>query len=476
MNYTQIIAKNTSVLLISQIISYVFVFFTTIYTARYLGVENFGILSLSIAFTGIFVIFADLGLSTLTVREVSRNKSLSSKYLVNFGLLKVILAFFTFFMIFLFVNILHYSQQVQLVIYIMSISVIFNSFAGLISSIFQAYEKMEYTSIGIIINSIILFVGVMAAIYYQLNVLAFATVYAVSNFALFLVYIIICTKKFVSPFWEMDFSFLRQKLKLALPFGITSVFVTIYYWIDSIMLSVMVGNEAVGLYNAAYRLILVLLFVPSVLNMAIFPAMSQFYVNSKKSLKIAYEKYFKYMAILGIPLGVGTTLLANKIILIIYGVEYTNATIALQILVWSTVIIFMSGAFARLLEASDKQILITKITAICAIINIILNLIIIPKYGYIGASVITVLTELLAFILGLKAVSAMNYGFMPISPKILTKIFIASMIMSIFIILFVKWNLIFLILMSTLIYFLTLLILKGFDNEDINLIRNIFNR
>ncbi len=475
MNYTRIIAKNTSVLLISQIISYAFVFLTTLYTARYLGVENFGILSLSIAFTGIFVIFADLGLSTLTVREVSRDKSLSSKYLVNFGLLKIVLAVLTFFLIFLSVNILHYSQEIQLVIYIMSISVIFNSFAGLISSIFQAYEKMEYISIGIIINSIILFVGVMVSIYYQLDVLAFATFYAVSNFALLLLYIIICQKKFVSPFLEMDLSFLRQKLKHALPFGITSVFVTIYYWIDTIMLSLMVGNEAVGLYNAAYRLILVLLFIPSVLNTAIFPAMSQFYISSKDSLKDTYKKYFKYMAILGIPLGVGTTILANEIILVIYGVEYTKAVIALQILVWSAVIIFMSGSFARLLEASDKQIVITKITAICAMVNIILNLIIIPNYGYIGASVVTVVTELLAFILGLKIVSALNYG-MPISPKLLMKIVLASILMSILIILFSKWNLIFLILISVFIYFLTLIILKGFDNEDINLIRNIFNR
>lgn len=476
MNYTRTIAKNTSVLLISQIISYVFAFFTTIFTARYLGVENFGILSLSIAFTGIFVIFADLGLSTLTVREVSRDKSLGNKYLVNFSLLKIILAFLTFLLIFLSVNILHYSQQIQYVIYIMSISVIINSFAGLLSSIFQAYEKMEYVSIGVILNSTLLFAGIMVSIYYQLDILAFATFYAVSNFALFIFYIIICIKRFITPFWEVDFSFLKQKLKLALPFGITSIFVTIYYWIDSIMLSVMVGNEAVGLYNAAYKLILVLLFIPSVLNIAIFPAMSQFYVSSKESLKIAYEKYFKYMAILGIPLGVGTTLLANKIILLIYGTEYTNAVIALQILVWSAVIIFMSGAFARLLEASDKQVVITKITAICAIVNIILNLILIPHYGYIGASVVTVLTEFLAFLLGLKIVSALNYSYIPVNLKFITKIVTATIIMSISIILFSKLDLMLLVFIASIIYFIVLVSVKGFDKEDIDLIHNIIKK
>ncbi|MCE5213553.1 MAG: polysaccharide biosynthesis C-terminal domain-containing protein, partial [Methanobacterium sp.] len=239
---------------------------------------------------------------------------------------------------------------------------------------------------------------------------------------------------------------------------------------------VMVGNEAVGLYNAAYRLVLVFLFVPSVLNTAIFPAMSQFYINSKESLNVAYKKYFNYMAIIGIPLGIGTTLLADKIILLIYGAEFSNAVIALQILVWSAVIIFMSGAFARLLEASDKQMAITKIAAICAVFNIILNLIVIPKYGYVGASVITVLTEFLAFLFGLKIVGAMNYDQIPIKPKLLIKIAIASLVMSICIILLINWNLIFLIILSIILYFVTLVILKGFDKEDITLIRNILNK
>jgi len=473
MNYNKIIAKNTSVIFFSQIVSYIFVFFTSIYSARYLGVENFGILSLSIAITGIFVIFADLGLSTLTIREVSRNKSLSNKYLVNFGSLKVFLAFLTFFLVFLTVNILNYPHQIQLVIYIMTLSVIFTSFAGLVSSIFQAYEKMEYMSIGIIFNSVLLFVGVMFVIHYQLNVLAFAVVYAISSFALLLLYIIICTKKFVLPSWNIDFTFLRQNLKYALPFGITSVFVNIYYWIDSLMLSIMVGNEAVGIYNAAYRLILVILFIPSVLNTAIFPAMSQFYVTSKESLKFAYEKYFKYMAILGIPLGIGTTFLASRIILLIYGVEYVNSVIALQILIWSSVIIFISGASARLLEASNKQIIITKIAAICAIVNIIMNLVLIPQYGYIGASFVTVLTEFMAFGLMLAAVKSTMKELCNFDYLILVKVIVACTPMTIFLIVCNNLNPLILIIGSIIFYFVTLLCVKGIDEEDLKILRSI---
>jgi len=91
MNTVQRIAKNTGVLLASQVVSYVIGFFFVMYTARYLGAEGFGILSFALAFTGIFGVFADLGLRQLTVREVARDKSLAGKYLGNIAAMKVIL-------------------------------------------------------------------------------------------------------------------------------------------------------------------------------------------------------------------------------------------------------------------------------------------------------------------------------------------------------------------------------------------------
>lgn len=473
MKRVKTIAKNTILILISQIISYIFIFFTTIYSARYLGVENFGILSLSIAFTGILIIFADLGLSTLTIREVSRDKSLGNKYLVNIALFKIVLAVITFIIAIITVNILSYSLLIQLAIYGMTISVIFNSFSVFISSIFQAHEKMEYLSIGTIISSILIFIGVLIAINLNLDVLNFVLIYIIANIIVLLFYLIILFKKFMSPSWDFEWNFLKDNLKMALPFGITGIFVMIYYYIDSIMLSVMAGNDAVGWYNAAYRITLVLLFIPSVFNISIFPAMSQFYLTSKKSLKFAYKKYFKYMTIIGIPLGIGTTLLAEKIILIIFGAQYANSTLALQILVWSSIIIFISSPIARLLEASNKQSTIAKITGLCAVFNIILNLILIPEYSFIGASLVTVLTEIISLILGLKVVSRLDYGLSQVESTNLLKILISSIIMGIFIILFRSLNIVFIITGGIIIYFIILYSLKCFDEEDISIILNI---
>ena len=159
MNTVQRIAKNTAVLLAATIISKVLGFFYVMYTARYLGEEGFGILSFALAFTGIFGVFSDLGLGSLTVREVARDKSLAKKYLDNISVIKAILVAITFALIAMVINLLGYPEQTIKVVYLISLSVIFNSFTEMFYSIFRAFEKMEYSSLGQILNSILMLVG-----------------------------------------------------------------------------------------------------------------------------------------------------------------------------------------------------------------------------------------------------------------------------------------------------------------------------
>ena len=122
------------------------------YTARYLGAAGFGILSFALAFTGIFGVFSDLGLSTLTVREVARDKTLASKYLGNITVMKIILVIITFGLIAITINLLGYPEQTIKVVYLVALSVIFKAFSGMFYSISQAYEKMECVSAKIEVN------------------------------------------------------------------------------------------------------------------------------------------------------------------------------------------------------------------------------------------------------------------------------------------------------------------------------------
>jgi len=210
---------------------------------------------------------------------------------------------------------------------------------------------------------------------------------------------------------------------------------------------------------------------------SVFPVMSRFFVSSKESLKLTYEKSVKYMAILAVPIGAGTTLLADKIILLTFGTEYSHSIIALQILVWSMAFIYVSVGFAFLCNSLNKQIIVAKVTGGCALLNVLLNLILIPRYSYTGASIATVVTEFvsltLLFIWSLK----IGYG---ISSKKLTgivaRVLVASGIMSVFVFYLRDLALWWLVPSAALLYFIVIYIIRGIDKEDRLLLRQLFGK
>lgn len=473
MNTIQRIIKNVSLLFISQMISYVFGFFALVYAARYLGVESFGILSLAIAFTGIFSVFMDMGLSTLTTRELARKKSDTETYISNITTIKLVLTLINLGLIFFIVQFLGYNQQTITVIYLILFYTIFNNFSIMFYAVFQANEKIEYQSLGVIISSILLLIGVLVAIYYKFDIIQFSSIYTVTGFFVLVYVSFSYLYKYPSPKLKFNAQKWKFLIKESWPFAITNMSTYIYTWIDTILLSILVGQEAVGLYNASYKLVLVLMFIPVVFNTAIFPIMSKYYISSKESLNITFEKLFKIMVIAAIPIGIGTVIIAKKLIVLIYGTEFIGAVLALQILIWSIVLIFARSPFERVLEASNQQLLVTKLFLIGVIFNIILNIIVIPKYSFIGAGIITVFTD--ALILGLILILIKNFG-IKISTKIkksLLKIVLASLVMGIVVYVFLDYNLFLLIIIGTIVYSAMLLILKILDNDEIAMIKSI---
>ena len=447
------------------------------YVARYLGAEGFGTLSFALAFIAIFGVFTDIGLNQLMTREVARDKTLAPKYLGNIINLKVILAVFTFVLIAVTINLLSYPQQTKIVVYFTAGFLAANTFSVMYYSIFQAYERMEFITLGRIINALSLLVGALFAVNQHLPVTAFALVYFLASAVSLLCNIVVSIWKFAKPKIEIDLGFWKETLKQAWPFGLAGAFSGIYFWIDSVMLSFMKGDEVVGWYNAAYRLVFVLTVIPGVFFTSAFPAMSKYYVTSKESLKLISEKSIKYMIILAVPIALGTSLLADKAIMLIFDPGYSNSIIALQILVWAVAFVFISSGFARLFESSNKQLIVTIVAGACALLNIVLNLILIPKYSYIGASIATVTTEFTALAILFIWSSRIGYG-IPGKKIIdtLVKTLAASAVMGVFISILRDLTIWVLVPLSALLYFLMLFIIRGIDGEDRFLLKQIIRR
>ena len=191
--------------------------------------------------------------------------------------------------------------------------------------------------------------GVLTVIYYGLGILALSSVYFFSGLITLLITFITYSWKFFIPKIHLDLKFWKPTIKEASYFGISSILVVIYFYIDSVMLSIMIGNTAVGIYNAAYRLVLVLVFIPSILVTAIFPLMSQHFESSKKLLKLEYEKSVKYLFIVSTFIFIYGFIFADKIILIMYGEGYSTSIAALQALIFVVPIIFLTYLFGNIL-------------------------------------------------------------------------------------------------------------------------------
>jgi len=447
-------------------------------TARYLGAAGFGILSFGIAFTWMFGTFADLGVRKVVIRDLARDPSMIRGYFGKIFAVKLILIMIVLPLIVLTINLLNYPEITKRVVYILCIAMVVGSSSDLFYAFFQSQETMGYESLGQVVRATILLAGALFGMKMKFGLLYFASIYCLSNTVILVYCFTIYIRRFAISRIRVDKGFMGRKIKEALPFGLIGVFEIIYHWMDTVMLSLMKGDTVVGWYNVAYRLFLVTLFIPSVFNIAIYPVMSRYYVSSKDALKSVYLKYFKYLTIIGILIVVGITIFADKIILLVFGSEYEPSIVALRILIWSSLCIFINGAFVRLFESINKQVLITKVCGCAALLNVFLNLLLIPRYSYVGASFATVVSELVITVSLIMFSSSTPYKieYSTIMSH-LYKISVVGLLLGICIYYCRNFIPLLLILpIMCLSYFVMIFLIKGFDREDLAMLKMLYKR
>jgi O-antigen/teichoic acid export membrane protein len=475
MNIVQRVFKNTAILLVAQLFSMGLGLFTTMYTARYLGIEGFGILNFALALAAILGVIADLGLSSLSIRDLARNKELTSKYIGTISLIKLALIIPTFGLIVLVSNLMGYPRQTSIVIQFIALSVICSSLSAIFNSVFQAYEKMEYVSLGRIISSVLMFASIIIAINRGFDVIGLSSLYlGASIFVLIYSIFLYKRRKFGTFELVSNWAFFRNLAVASLPFFLASMIDIISFKIDIVMLSSMKGDAVVGLYSAAFRLMEILMFIPTTFIGSIYPVISIFHMSSQKSLSIVYRKSIKYLIAISFPIAAGTTIIANKIIYIIYNYNYANSSLILQILIWNIPSLFLSYLFGIILASTNKQKLVFRISLISIAINVSSNLILIPKYSLIGASYATLITSISTLLLLYYYSSKFIERFTNI--KFISKIIISNIIMCIFVYSFININIAELICLSAFVYTMALIILRTFSREDVEIARKLFQK
>ena len=475
MSQVRTIFKNMSWLLISQIIASVCGFIWTILIARYLGVNEYGILGFAISLTGILGITTDLGISTHVVRHISTDYNSAPKYLGNVIPLKSLFSMGTFILTLIIVILMKSNELTITITLLFAIEMIMKSFFGLLHGTFQAFEEGKYQGISNTLLNTILFIFILISIYTDLGLFGITISYVAANLIALIYTYYTFQKHLVKPKFEIDRNFCKTILIASLPFAVGSILSTIYFSIDIVMLTQIIGEHATGIYNASYKLISVLMLFFTIYGAVIFPVMSKYYKKDEKLLIISFEKSVKYLTLIIVPIAVATTLYSADIIHLIYGHEYDAASSPLSILIWTVCLLFITNPSNYLLNASHKEVTVTKIYAIAAAFNIGLNFIMIPYFSYNGAAITTVLSDMLIVIIQMYVIYKIGYR---VNRKLfsdLTKIIIGSCILGI-VLYFLHLNMWVALPVGIIIYFATVYLLKLFDDDDKYVIKEIVGK
>ncbi len=472
MNAVQRIVKNIGVTGLGQILIAVIAFFFMIYLARLLGEAGFGRFNFALSLTSLLVIFTDLGVNQLLIREIAREKELSEYYTNQAFLLKIPLAVLTFLAIVALNYLLGYTGELAWLLYLFGLYHILQILALNYLSLFQAWEKLEYMALFQVMEKLIIAsVGIMV-LWLGYGLFEIALVYLLAGiFDLGLAFIL-SFRKFIQPRFKIDLRFKKKLLLKGLPFGLNALFAILFFKIDTVLLAFIIGDVAAGIYNAAYNPLLSLsMIVGGMVSTAVYPVMSRQFKDSKHALASSALVSSKYLAIIGFPLALGSLVLAERFIQLFYAGNFLDSVLPFQILALFIPLRLISTITGTFLSSINRQGLRTFSVSVSALSNIGLNLVLIPLFSFIGASIATVASEVLLYFLFFFLIWR-YHGFININ-KVLLKPILGSLVMAVVVYFIRDWNLLLVIILATLIYFISIIVLKTFTDEDKELFKSL---
>jgi len=398
------IATNTLFLIAGKIIGILLQMVIVALIARYLGTAGYGKYAFAFAFLSFFQVLSSLGFNSILVREISRDKSIASSLIGHGIVIRFFLSIVSFSLAIAIISLLKIPQDTTSAVYILSLILLFSAFQTP-EIIFQVYLELKYSVLINLGNKLLTLGLVIFAVSKEKNLNFFIWIAVATNLLLVLG-VLIFSRKFVRLKFSFKSKTLKWIVKESWPMALSAIFITVYFKIDIIMLSLMKGDDAVGYYSAAYAIMGNLIFISGAYATSIFPIISSYFKSSPDSLAKIFKRSFKYLSTLALPIVLGGFILAKEIILLIFGEEYLPSVRAFQILIFAVGIIFISQLVSSYITAINKQIINMWLTLINVFLNIFLNFLLIPLWSFIGASIATVATEgtgcLLAFLYTIK--------------------------------------------------------------------------
>jgi len=383
---------NTSWLFFEKVLRMLISFVVSIYVVRYLGPEDFGIISYAMSFAALFSAFAILGLESIIIRELVKHPEKRDEFLGTGFWLRTIGAVISIVVIVITLLIIKEDFFLSLLILIAASSHFFQSFQ-IIDYFFRAKVQAKfsvYAQFGamlltsvlkiilILINAPLIYFVIAFSVEFIFAAVGFVIAYKANKLSMFN--------------WNFSVKLGRELIKDSWPLILSGIMVSLYMKIDQVMLKYMMDEKSVGYYAAAVRLSEAWYFIPVAICNSLFPAI----INAKNVSEVFYQnrmqKLYDLLAIIAIAIALPVTFLSSQIITILYGNEFISSAPVLTIYIWAGVSVFLGVASNQYLINENLTKFSFLRTALGMISNVVLNFIFIPMYGITGSAIATLIS------------------------------------------------------------------------------------
>jgi O-antigen/teichoic acid export membrane protein len=392
MSLIQRILENTGVQWLERIVNLLIKVAVTVLLTNYLGRAGFGRYSLILTMTAFFVALTDPGLDDITVKHLARATREAKNILGGLLIIKLVLAAIASFLALLTVLALRYDWEIISGMAVALLSIFFAALTSVGTAYFRANLQMRYAVAASISASLGLLVMVVVAVQLKASLIGIIMVTSLSGLIGLIVtaYFLFSLQR---PAWSgFDTAFWKKIGLAALPLGLAYFLSNIYMSIDVAMLSRLATFSAVGLYSAAYKFIYFGIAFPLAFVNTLFPLMARYWRTDLSKLRQLFQVASDYLALAGA--GVASVLwLVAPSLMLIFGRDFQAGAVALRILSPALGLMFLSILVSFLLVSVDKQKALLGVSLFAVTTNVLLNFWLIPKYSFIGAAWVTLITE-----------------------------------------------------------------------------------
>jgi O-antigen/teichoic acid export membrane protein len=434
-------------------------FLIVVVIARMSGVQQVGDYSFVMTFTVTLGFLNNFGLNVLVMRDIAQQRERLHKYIDNALTLSAGLGLLSVAVMGGVATLLGYSDTIVAAVYLAAIALALDMMGNLIVAAFSGFERMELGALAFVIQELAFLIVGAVVLYLRLPFLWLFVIFILSRFIS-----LVASVEIYRRIWGrvprpgFDWTLMKGLFRKTLPFAVNIALSPVFARVDVLLLSYFKGNVAVGYYEVASTLFYRLNVFARTVNLAIMPLIAREYPTEGRQVVRYVERAVKYQAIIAIPLTVLGWVLGDKIIRSLYGAEFSPTVLAFQIMVSVTFFRFVDNAVGVTLTAIGLEARRALATGLLAVFNIIINLIVLPRYSYTGAAVTSVITELGYFVL--------LFGFLlkhlpsPFHFRAIMRPMVASAVMAVPLLLLRDWSIVLLLPLGLIVYVVAALLLQ----------------